>query len=496
MKYVILCVIACVFIVSCETKSDSVNLKDVVNNFIQEEQTPVYGSIDLFGIIQKAGVTELPVFGELIEEQLESIGASIHIDQKLYFAMDGALNDEGTPQNLFAFAAVKNRDSLIDLFSRMGYFFEEENGVYYSFDMNSAIGFTESVLSMVTTDFDKDSEEEIRKVMSKMKSTGKEKSTEDLFQNQGDLFIVSNLGAVDFIPSIDQGIVDADEIEQIKSMLEELRSITNLSFLDGKLSFTNEFEFGDAMEEFMILSEVDQQKVLDKIELSNPMFAFSMALDIPKLEKLLKKYNPDALKELYASLGTAGLILRGLGGEGIESIFDGSIVASLDNIQSKLDLTELPAFSLHAGVGKAGEVLLDVLLDLADVGEIQKDNKGNYVFEDILLKMRSNELHLMSASKSGVENGKTQLLNRFPDFGSTPVSFFFDIEKLMRTNPQLVDQDLRPVVSIMDYFTFQMSKDKASMDLYLLNKNENILKQLVDALQEQLQGLAEEGLMI
>jgi len=482
---------------SCKEKEDSVNLKNVVNHFVQEHNASVYGRLDVFGIVEKGELNALPVFGELVAEQVEQISEAIKSDEPIYFMLEGGISDEVMPESVFAFSAVQNKDSLISLFSNMGYFIEEEEGIHYSFDMNSAIGFNDQVLAMVTTDFEKDPEVEIKKVMASMNIKTKEKAEQDFFTKEGDLFVANNFGS--FISSMDFSDFGANQadVDALKAKLEHSKSFTTLSFLNGEMNMTTEFDWANAKTEFNVFKEVDQQEVLSKMKLGNPMFALSTSLDIPKLEAMMKKYFPRALKEIYSNLGTTGLILRGLGGEGMASLFSGKLVAEQDGIRRKFDVTNLPALSVSASVGDAGEALLDILLDLAGSGDLQKDVNGRYMLDDLRLKMQKKELYLVSSKFDSVaqqQNGS--VTNRFEDFGVTPISLYFDAAKLMSNNANLIEEDAQVVMRLIDYITFQGSIDKMSISVSLKNKDQNVLKQVLDAYQKQLQSLAEDGMMI
>lgn len=482
---------------SCKEKKEGVDLKNVVNHFVQEHNASVYGRLDVFGIIEKGELNSLPVFGELVTEQVEQISEAIKSDEPIYFMLEGGISDDVMPESVFAFAAVQNKDSLISLFSNMGYFIEEEKGIHYSFDMNSAIGFNDQVLAMVTTDFEKDPEEEIRKVMESMNIKSKGAAEQDFFATEGDLFVTNNFGS--FISNMDFSDFGANQadVDALKAKLEQAKSFTTLSFLKGEMNMTTSFDWAEAKPEFDVFNEVDQKEVLSKMKLANPMFALSTSLDIPKLEAMMKKYFPRALKEMYANLGTTGLILRGLGGEGMASLFSGKLVAEQDGIRRKFDVTDLPALSVSASVGDAGEALLDILLDLAGSGDLQKDVNGRYILDDLRLKMNTGELYMVSSKfDSVVRQQKGNVTSRFKDFGVTPISLYFDAAKMMNKNANLIDDDVKVIMKLIDYITLQGSIDKMSFTVVLKNKEQNILKQVLDAYQKQLQSIAEDGMMI
>src|SRR5690554_881222 len=95
--------------IGCKAKSTS-ELNSKVAKFVSNSESVVsYGYIDFNAIKDKSALTEIPDLGAFITDQLSTIESALKMSDKIHFALEGPLNNDGLPKVAYVFMRSEER---------------------------------------------------------------------------------------------------------------------------------------------------------------------------------------------------------------------------------------------------------------------------------------------------------------------------------------------------------------------------------------------------
>ncbi|MGJ8661377.1 MAG: hypothetical protein ACSHXL_05020, partial [Bacteroidota bacterium] len=159
LKNFLTIVIAAFLISACSGDNDNRSVKEYASAFVNEsENVFVFGSVDLKSILQKADYASVPKFGGIVKGELKNIETGLNLDAGIYYAMEGPFLNSNIG-GVYAFAEVKNLDSLKLQLTQRGYDLENASGIDYFRSGDVAFGIKGKLALMLVKSGEFDTKE-------------------------------------------------------------------------------------------------------------------------------------------------------------------------------------------------------------------------------------------------------------------------------------------------------------------------------------------------
>lgn len=482
-------------LIGCNKSTSDLN-SDVALFVSSSEDVVGYGYVNLVAIKGKAQLSQIPTIGEFVNKEMESIENSLKLSDKIHFAAEGPLNNDGLPKFAYVFMTVENEDSTLQMFEKMGFFFEKEGDLMVSYDMNMAVGFNENTAVLVSGNFGDDPKQKLMNAFSTF--NGKEKNAEknehvtEILAQTTDILIAGNLE--NLYKTSNTSLNDLEEKDQaeIKEMVKDGHAFLTIDFNNGDLTAKLDFSrVNDKLKEQSFFKENIASDILKNIGPGEPIVAMAMSLDVEKLEKFMKEYSPNSEKSLYSSFGPIGEIFSTLAEDDISNLLNGNIGVMMNNDvphDTSNGEAYVPNSKMYVGLGKNPQNMKDLIQTYAEAEQIADLGEGYYKIDKSLMLMKEESiiLHSNDTSRTQFKTGEMKSVDGMEDFGDTPFSLFVDLKKLSYIEVFDKRDQFGVVLSIADYLSMTADNEQIVLKLVLKNKNENILKQVIDVYKEDL----------
>lgn len=489
-----------VFFQSCEDKQATA-VKNNFSSFIAQNEGAVsYGKVSLGDLLEKSDLKSLPSFGEVIKNQFESLKVSIGVDQPIYFALDGPLDRDGMPKRSYFFFQINNKDSVEAMFSEMGYFFEEENDLFYAAEESMALGFNDDMAIMLQGQYEDDLKTLVYDAFKEASAKNEDERIASVLDLEGDILIASHLENLYNTGNTELNKLPEDQQKLLKEMAANAHYATTIDFRNGEIAIDGKAYFDEALSKAMVFKDMGDFDPMAEMNVERPLMAFYANVDVPKMEQLMEKFYPEPVKELYKSMGTTGLILKGLGGEGINALVNGQMAMALATapVDFKFD-DELPSgMTFYAGVGGASSSIVDVLVDLADAGDITRVEKGLFRYNGMEAKLSGKSLIVKTLNNENSPKimGREQFPEGCEGFGVKPMAFYLDLKALFAADIDVRSSDLKSVIDLLDFAYMEADNEGSAFKIIFKDDSKNVLKAVVDALRGDLEEMIGSGMPI
>ncbi|WP_107039176.1 hypothetical protein [Brumimicrobium mesophilum] len=489
-------IILSLLIVSCGAKSTSDLNSDVAVFVSSSEDVVGYGYVNLVAIKGKAQLSQIPTIGEFVNDEMKSIENSLKLSDKIHYALEGPLNKDGLPKFAYIFMTVENEDSTLQMFEKMGFFFEKENDLMVSYDMNMAVGFNENTAVLVSGNFGDDPKDKLLNAFStfnvKKSDQIKNDNVTEILAQTTDILVAGNLENLYKTSNTSLNNLKAEEKAEIMEMVKDGHASLTIDFNNGDLTAKLDFSrVNDKLKAKSFFKENVASDVMKNIGPGQPIFALAMSLDIEKLEKMMKEFSPNSEKSLYSSFGPMGEMFSTLAEDDISNLLDGNIgmmISSEVSTDTIMGTSGIPSSHLYVGLGRNPQNMKDLVETYARENQIVDLGEGFYKIDKsiMLMKDKSIVLHSNDTSRLQFKTGEIEYTESMKDFGNTPFSLFVDFKKLSDSELYKARSEFDVILSIADYMSLTADNEQIVMKLVMKNKGDNILKQVIDAYQDVL----------
>ena len=488
-----------IFLISCADKKKS-NVQQYVAAFLAEDDKAVgYGYFSLGQLIEKSDLLNFPVVGRIVSQEMGLFNESIGTDVPLYYTVEGPLDRNGTPNRSYLFMQVKNQDSLKAMFAKMGYFFEEEKGISYSGDMNMGLGYRDDLAIIVSAGFDDDIKSMVYDAFERVKGKASNNKINDILAKETDILFASHLENLYGTSNTELEQLPIQKQETIKKLAKHSHFVTTLDFNDGEIVFQTFSEVNDDLKEALFLNDNVEGNAAKKLGPGSPFIAYSMELDIPKMERLMSEFYPEATKQMYKSMGSTGMILKAVGGEGLNKLINGKMGVAVTSVPKDIQFEGIPSFNMYAGIGKSGSAIVDLLMDLAESGEIEKVEKGYYKYDIAEIRITSEEISLRATASDDESSDEKNQALKFPkgaeNFGKKPISLFIDFKKLHDADINM-DEEARAILELFDYAYMEADNSCSSLTIKMKDMNKNVIQQVLERMRGEIEMMMSTGVSI
>ena len=479
---------------SCGKDENKVKIKSSVASFATSHQDVIgYGYIDIKQMLNKSKLAELKGIGNGVADIFTSLESGVKLESGVHYALTGPLDRNGMPDKVFAFFVVENRDSLrIKLEQEMGYLFEEEDGLMMYDDMSTAIGFNDELAIVVLTQFGKNPKEDLKSAFIKTTSKTQNPKIVEILDLETDILLGLNLSNLYNTSNTSINNLPEKRKKEIIAMLEDGHYSSTIDFNDGNITAeVNTDRVSDALKKEYFFKSEFESNIFEKLGPGSPLVAFAAAMDIPQMESLMALVQPEGAESPIKYLG--------LGDQKVGDIIDGEFGFALNSAPDQLESSMIPAFNFYASVGENYEFIQDLAKVYSEEEVIEDLGEGYYRYQETSIAHLSDESIILQSNAVEKENFKTGKLDQIRgvnNFGEKPLSVFIDVKALNKAELSGFANDAEILLKLTDYITIEGDNKGMKMVIQLLNKNENVLNQILNAYRNDLKEQFGGGLLM
>lgn len=446
--------------------------KDALSSFISNNDSIVaFGTVDLKGILEKIDYENVPKIGKLLSTELATIERFIDLKSPLYYAMQGPIDLDGSPEATYAFLGVLNSDSLVAELMQRGFDVDIKNEIQYCQDGDIAIGIKENLALIVSKNSDFDTEMLITETFANVDGTISGGKVDEILSEDGDFVLGVNVHSLYTTSHTDLENLDIDKKSELEELLTNTYVQTVIKFEDGAAILETKNYFSDKLKSQLFFNSDESAPIVAKLGKGKARFGLTMNLDMKKMQAFMDAYSPETIQDLGSLMGgPAQMALMAAGDDGLAGLFNGKFgIVMLGD--PDLDGALEPDFSFYMGLASRGQDLAQMAKGLIDFAmaeiRLEKDGISGY----------SNAAYVPDG------NGKIVLPKGCENFGKSCISAFINFEGLDYGEIDLGGGE--SVLGVVKYMTFDYDENGGRLYIKAIEGKENILKQAIGVLVEE-----------
>jgi hypothetical protein len=438
--------------------------------------------MDVSSIMEKSDLKSLPDIGFELLGTFNKIDTSMALDEKIYIIASGPLNYEGMPENTALFISVKNKEAAARMFNEMGYFFEVDKGINIHDEDGLAIGFTEDLVIVGLTSSKTDAKTFVLSAFEKAKKGGVNEVAMKNISYDGDIVVSLNLQNLYGTSNTDLNKLPIQQQEKIKKMAKNSFVNTALSFNTGEIVVETHLEFNEDLQKAMFFDESGNADILAKLGPGKPIAAFSIHLDLDKMESFMMDVYPEGMKDMYKNLGPQGLILKALGGGKLSNFVNGEFALAITGF-SEMMVFAIPQVNIYSGLGASSGDFSDLLIALLEEQDAEQLGEGIFEYEGMKVKFTSSSIFATSEASltnQQLGNSPMEVPAGITGFGQKPFTFYIDFTMLKSEEAEMMTGNADVVIQELEYIYFEADNKKAKLIIKTTDGSMNVLKKSVD----------------
>lgn len=438
--------------------------------------------MDISSIMKKSDLQNIPEIGVQLLETFNSIDSSMALDEKIYIVASGPFDEDGVPENTALFISVKNKEEAARMFNEMGYFFEVENGVNLHDEDGLAIGFTEDLAIIGMTPPNADARMFVNQAFTKSKKGKVNAVAMKNMDYEGDIVFSVNLQNLYTTSNTDLNKLPIQQQEKVEKLVQNSFINTALNFNTGEIVMETHFEFSEYLQKAMFLNEEGNKDVFSKLGPGKPIAAFSVNLNLDKMESFMMDVYPEGIKDIYKNLGPQGLILKAIGGGKLSNFVNGQFALAITGF-SEMMVFAIPQVNIFSGLGASSGDFSELLMALLEGQEAEKVGEGIFDYEGMKIKFNSSSIFATtdtSLTNEQLGNSAIELPDGLNGFGNKPFTFYIDFTMLKSGEAEMITGDMDIVIQELEYIYFEADNKKAKLIIKTTDGSVNVLKKSVD----------------
>tara|TARA_R110002072_G_scaffold303077_1_gene492905 strand:- start:26115 stop:27575 length:1461 start_codon:yes stop_codon:yes gene_type:complete len=465
--------LALIVLSSCKTDGESVNSKDALSSFLNEnDQIVTFGKADLKGILAKADYSNVPKVGNLIDDELSTLEKVIDFNSSAYYAMEGPFDRNGNATATYAFFQLIDEKEFDSELTKKGYDIVEKDGIQIAEDENYAFGYKNKLVILIKSSSDANYSDLLTAAF---KSSGGDLSggkIDEILRQEGDVVLGMNVQSLYNTSNTDLTKLSKAKQDELDAMVKDSYIQTIIKFEDGAGIIETKNYFSDALKSRMFFNSDESAPVLKKLGGGTPRAGLSVNLDMKKMQSFMNDYSPETIDELSAQMGsTVQTALMFAGKDKLAALFNGQLGFLMIGEPGE-NGSMIPDFNAYLGVTKRGRGIADFLSELIpeEFAQMATDENGMTIRTISEFSEHTDDQNLILPE--GAEN-----------FGRSSVSFFINLDGLDLDNFDL--EKGQKVAKIVKYITFDYDENGGRLYIKAKKGQENVLKQAMDVLIEE-----------
>lgn len=436
---------------ACSEDDKTISVEDSFASYVSNNSsTLVFGKIVLKDFIDNIAFNDLPKLNVLLTKEVATLSKGLDLKESIYFSLDSLFQPDGTPIDFYIFLKVKNKDSLADKLSSLGYLIEAKEQELEVSGENLSGKITSSLAII-----------HLSKNASKKTIARAFKKTEQPIQAQVKKIISkkSSFSAHLHLENM-QRMLDKQSLERPISKKEELIALYKNSFIatDFHLKSENfigdiQFSFNSSLKKRLFFNEHAIKNLRD-LTTNEFVSGVGLSIDPMKADLFISDFYPSLLSDLTQNNFTIQLALLSLGQTPISNLTNGNVAIAYHNMSA-------PTCQVHLGkkaneIKKLGTPYLSAL------------NIPNLHFEENKLT------NLISPPKKNT-----------PDSKIKKSGFFFIYDSKHDTRLRTLNDGLK-FLDIISTISIVLDNNGGTIHLKGKKKNEGLLHQIAEVYIEEL----------
>jgi hypothetical protein len=458
-------------------------LDKYVGQYLNENAEAIIAMrMDVSAIMDKSDLKNVPDVGAQLLETFYKIDSSMALSEKVYIVASGPLDHEGMPENTALFISVKNQEEAAKMFNEMGYFFEEADGINLHDEDGLAIGYTEDLAIIGLTASENEAKLFVIEAFAKAKKGDVNEVVMNNMDYEGDMVISLNLQNLYATSNTDLNKLPIQQQEKIKQLAKNSFVNTTVNFNIGEIVVETHLEFNEELQNAMFFDETGNTEILSKLGPGSPIAAFSMNLDLDKMESFMMTVYPEGIKDIYKNLGPQGIILKAIGGGKLSSFVNGEFALAVTGF-SEMMVFAIPQVNIYSGLGESSGDFSDLLIALLEGQEANKIGEGVFDYEGMKVKFNPSSIFVTSdtiMTNEQLGNSPMQVPKGINGFGEKPFTFYIDFTMLKSAEVEMLTGDANVVIQELEYIYFEADNKKAKLIIKTTDSSVNVLKKSVD----------------
>ncbi len=454
--------------VACGKKND-LSAESAISAIIAKNEKIIsFGHVSPLEMLNKAGVQKIPQINLFVGAQLALWQKGVDLERPIYYAIEG-LNQE-QELTTYAMLNVKNKDSLNDVITEMGYTLEKHANFMYYQENDVTFGFDEHILIVLIKKGEYDGKTALAQTFETAKGDVSEGKVADILAEEGDF--VSGM-SIERVFNLSNPLI-GNLTEKQKNELTELTSDgyiqSALTFDNGEMRLTSKNLYSDELKDRFYTDKGPINKLENRLKGGNAWMGFALNIDMKKTNDFINEFAPNFFKEIAKNLSSeAKLLMLSLGDKALSKLLSGEFaLVKTGNATRTLEMTQ--NFSGFIGNG-SDKSLLPMIMDIA--------SKKNNEFKDLTEKVQFTNRpgYVAFSAKEDSDNRPVKLPASATNFGKSSMYFFVDFQEM--TKQFELPRELQ-IMREFNYFIVDGNRDETTMVLKAKNPNKNILQQITD----------------
>lgn len=458
------------FVTACGS-SNSGTAKDAISAFIgQNENIVAFGSTDLKGVLSKSDYKNIPKLGNLLNSEFTTLEKVIDFGFPAYYAIEGPMDNNGNPASTYAFITLKDNEKFIAELTTRGFDVTEKGDLSYSEDGDFAIGIKKNVAIVVVQNKKFDAEKLMVSTFKKAENDLSGGTTDEILAQTGDVVLGMNVASLYNTSNTELEKLSSDKQKSLKELVKDSYIQTVVKFEDGAAIIETKNYFSDLLKSKMFFKSDNKAPVLRKLGNGPARLGFAMNIDMKKLQALVDEYSPGAVSDLMDMMGRDAQMALMITGSDLSKVITGELgVVMMGNLGD--NGTMIPNFNVFLGLENDGKSIGGLIADFVpnvDVAKVDKDG-----------------LKVFSSLENASDKGGVKLPSGCENFGKAGINAFLNLDGV-----NFDDFDLEGeanVIRVIKYITFEYSNDGGKIYIKAKKGKENILKQAMEVVVEELQ---------
>lgn len=459
--------------IACGKKND-LSAESAISAIIAKNEKIIsFGHVSPMAILNKAGVQKLPKINLLIGAQITMWQKGIDLEKPIYYAIEG-LNPE-QELTTYAVLTVKNKDSLSDVISEMGYTLEKQSNFMYYQENDVTFGFDEHILIVLIKKGEYDGKTTLAKTFVTAKGDLSEGKVADILAEEGDL--VSGMSIERIFNGMNPliGNLTYTKKNELTELTKDGYIQSSLTFQNGEMRWTAKNLYSEALKDRFYTDKRPIDRVTDRLKGGDAWMGFALNIDMEKTNQFINEFAPNFFKEIAKNLSTeAKLMVLSLGDNALSKLLSGEFAfVKTGNIEKTLDMTK--NFSGFIGNGSE-QSLLPMLMEIAA--------KNNYEFQQLneSVQFTNRPGYVAFSAKVDTDNRPVKLPSFAANFGKSSMYFFVNFKEMTK---QFVLPNELQITTIFDHVFVDGTRDETIMVLKAKDPYKNILQQIADFYMKQ-----------
>lgn len=461
-------------LVACGGNKDGRPLQDYVSAFLNGNETIVaFGKADLNTILNKTEYKKIPKLGVAIDIEVQDFKRSLKLETPVFFAVEGPMDEDGTPKTTYAFFEVTNADSLVGKLKHQGFDMNKEGDIDYFESGDVCLGVRNNLAILITKKGEFDGKLMLTDAFDKTTNDVSEGKIDELLAAKGDVVLGMSVANLYKTSNTDLSKLSEDKQAELTEMVNDSYVQTAMSFEKGKVVIETKNLFSDELKKKLFFKNDASAGVVKKLGTGNPTLGFAMNLDMKKMQAFIDEYAPTAMSEIGEMLGGEFQMALAMGGkDGLAGLLSGEVgMVMVGNSNPNEGMSD---FNIYVGIGKNGQMFASGAKSMLEIGmaQVDLDTKGIAAY--------SNASFVPQAGK------RLNVPTGCEIFGKKGITAFINLEGVDLSSFEFEEE--AKIIYLVKYVTFEMDENGSKIVIQAKDGKENMLKQAMDVMIEEFSG--------